>query len=68
MRDTHFLPEAYLYGFATTWQAAQYRTAFLNGEYSFTGWPQFFPYCLLVKTPLTLFVLMGLAIAWNVRE
>lgn len=60
-RDTHFLPEAYLYGFAYTWQSAQQRRAFLNGNYSIYGWPQFFPYCLLVKTPLTLFVLMGLA-------
>jgi 4-amino-4-deoxy-L-arabinose transferase-like glycosyltransferase len=63
MRDTHFLPEAYLYGFMHSWQRAQMRSAFLNGEYSTRGWPQFFPICLMLKTPLTLFVLMGLAVA-----
>ena len=46
---------------------AQGRQAFLNGEFRTTGWPQFFPYCLLVKTPLTLLVLLGLAATalWN---
>jgi hypothetical protein len=67
MRDAHLLPEAYLYGFAHTWRSTQGRRAFLNGEYSLEGWPQFFPYCLLVKTPLTLFVLMGFATAAIIR-
>jgi hypothetical protein len=43
---------------------AQQRCAFLNGEYSLVGWRQFFPYCLLVKTPLTLFVLMSFSATW----
>ena len=67
MRKAHLLPEAYLYGFATTWRFAAQRNAFLNGQYSGTGWRWFFPYCLLVKTPLTLFVLMGLSAAAVVR-
>jgi 4-amino-4-deoxy-L-arabinose transferase-like glycosyltransferase len=67
MRDAHFLPEAYLYGFAHTWRSTQGRRAFLNGRYTLEGWPQFFPYCLLVKTPLTLFVLMGFAAIAIVR-
>jgi len=60
MRDVHFLPEGYLFGAAHTFRYAQQRQAFLNGEYRLTGWPQFFPYCLMVKTPLTLFVALGL--------
>ena len=68
MRDARFLPEAYLYGFATTWRYAKERAAFLNGEYRLTGFPQFFPYCLMVKTPLTLFVLLSLAAAWIIRR
>ncbi|HEX3871697.1 MAG TPA: glycosyltransferase family 39 protein, partial [Pirellulales bacterium] len=68
MREARFLPEAYLYGFAHTWTRAQQRSAFLNGKYSIKGWPQFFPYCLMVKTPLTLFVLMALAIAALIRR
>ncbi len=68
MRDTHILPEAYLYGLAHTWRMAQQRCAFLDGDYSYVGWPQFFPYCLLVKTPLTLFVLMSFSAAWMISS
>ncbi len=68
MREARFLPESYLYGFAHTWSFAQKRSAFLNGKYSIEGWPQFFPYCLMVKTPLTLFALMGLAAAAIARN
>src|SRR5262249_12383746 len=46
---------------------AKSRPAFLNGEYRAHGWWQFFPYCVLVKTPLTLFVLLLLAAAWNIH-
>lgn len=66
-REAHFLPEAYLYGFAFTWRNSQQRTAFLNGEFSLDGWREFFPYCLMVKTPLPFFVLMGLGAAWIIR-
>jgi 4-amino-4-deoxy-L-arabinose transferase-like glycosyltransferase len=59
MRELHFLPETYLYGFAHSWRFAQHRYAFLNGQYSDQGWRLFFPYCLLVKSQLTLFVLVG---------
>jgi hypothetical protein len=68
MRDANLLPEAYLYGFAATWHYAKERRAFFNGQYSYEGWPQFFPYCLIVKTPLTLFVLLVFAAAWLVRS
>lgn len=58
------LPEAYLYGTGVV-LAAQSRLAFLNGQYSQTGWTSFFPYCLLVKTPLPLFgLLLAAAAAW----
>jgi len=39
-----------LYGNATI----RRRPAFLNGEYRDTGWWSYFPYALLVKTPVTL--------------
>jgi hypothetical protein len=68
MREARLLPEAYLYGFAVTWRSAQKRNAFLNGNYSVNGWSRFFPYCLLVKTPLTLFVLMGFAAVSVIRR
>ncbi len=62
-RRYRLLPEAYLYGFAHTWRFAQVRNAFFNGEYGMSGWATFFPYCFLVKTPLTFFALLGMAIA-----
>jgi hypothetical protein len=50
MRGWHLLPDAFLAGFATVLYTGAERGAFLNGEYSTTGWPQFFPYAFLVKT------------------
>lgn len=50
-REWHLLPDAFLNGFATVLYAAAERGAFLNGEYSTTGWRTFFPYAFLVKTP-----------------
>jgi hypothetical protein len=54
------LPDAYLYGLAHTLKHSAQRPAYLNGQYSMTGWWYYFPYCFLVKTPLTLFALVGL--------
>jgi hypothetical protein len=62
-RRQHLLPEAYLYGFANTMQYAAQRSAFLNGEYSTTGWWWFFPYAFLVKTTLPALGLGLLALA-----
>jgi hypothetical protein len=73
-RRYRLLPEAYLYGYAHAWKFMLGRTAFLNGETSLRGWKTFFPYAFLVKTPLPVFVLAGLALAaafargkWNRR-
>jgi len=55
------LPEAYLHGFSHV-LGHLYRLAFLNGEYSGTGWWHFFPYVFLVKTPLPLFVILIMAL------
>lgn len=61
--EHHLLPEAYLYGFGHTLHTADERAAFLNGEFRQRGWISFFPYCLLYKTPLEFFVVLGLAMA-----
>lgn len=61
-RRCHVLPEAFLFDFAFTFRNTQLRSAFLNGEHSIVGWPMFFPYCFLVKTPLAFFLILGLAI------
>ena len=57
------LPEAYLFGFANVYRGSLIRRAFLNGEYSLTGWRSFFPYTFLVKTPLVVFLVAALALA-----
>ena len=56
--DWHLLPEPYLHGFAYVAHMSASRSAFFNGAYSTTGWKLFFPYCLLVKTPLAVFVVL----------
>lgn len=46
------LPEAFLYGFAYVLETAQVRSAFLNGNYSTTGWVSFFPWAFVLKSTL----------------
>jgi hypothetical protein len=58
-REHRALPEAYLFGFAAVIQNAQWRPTFLNGEHGLTGWWNFFPYALLVKTPVPALVLFA---------
>lgn len=67
-RDQQLLPEAYLYGQAFVLKFAGSRPAFLNGQYSLLGWTTFFPYTFLVKTPLTLFAVVVLAMAAAIRK
>jgi 4-amino-4-deoxy-L-arabinose transferase-like glycosyltransferase len=65
------VPDAYLYGLAHTVVNQARRPAYLNGEYRMTGWWYYFPYCFLVKTPLTLMVFTALgvaAIAWSIAR
>jgi hypothetical protein len=46
----HALPEAFLYGYGYVIDSARARSAFLNGQYSLTGWWNFFPWTFLLKT------------------
>lgn len=62
-RRHRLLPEAYLYGVAYQFDMIQIGYAFLNGHRNVTGWCSFFPYTLVVKTPLALFGLLLLAVA-----
>ena len=66
-REHRLLPEAYIFGLAHTLHTGQERAAFLNGEFRQRGWLSFFPYCLAVKTPLELFVVLALGVAALVR-
>jgi hypothetical protein len=62
-RDHRLLPEAYLYGFVFTSERAVnknvlFRPAFLDGEWSNTGFTSFFPRAFLYKTPVPLLLLL----------
>ena len=72
-RRHELLPEAYVYGCAYAWRFSRWRDAFLNGEHSLTGWPGFFPYTFLVKTPLPVLGILALsavatAARWRARR
>jgi hypothetical protein len=71
-RDHRLVPEAYLHGFLITLSTTQSQYAFFNGDYRTTGWRTFFPYCLAVKTPMSIlaFVLLAMLAAaakWQKR-
>ncbi|MEO6569292.1 MAG: glycosyltransferase family 39 protein [Opitutaceae bacterium] len=53
------LPEAWLYGLTFVMQFSHARGAFLNGEYSLTGWFWFFPFTFVAKTTLPLLALFA---------
>jgi Dolichyl-phosphate-mannose-protein mannosyltransferase len=57
-RNHKLLPEAYLYGFAFTSKSAMFRPAFLDGQWSATGFPSFFPRAFLYKTPIPILMLL----------
>ena len=62
MREAHVLPEAYLWGFVRFFKHQQGRPAFLLGAHSDAGFWSFFPVSFAVKTPVSLLVLLGLAV------
>ncbi len=55
----HALPEAFLYGAAYVAQTSQTRAAFLNGEYSLTGWRTFFIWAFALKSTLPFIAACG---------
>lgn len=62
LNHRHWLPEAYLFGQAFSLKFTQKRGAFFNGEFGLFGWWSFFPYTVLVKTPLPVFGIAILAL------
>lgn len=58
------LPEAYLYGIAYVGKNAETRGAYLRGNYSMRGFPNYFPWAFAIKTPLpTLALFLASALA-----
>jgi hypothetical protein len=50
------MPEAWLWGFLFIYGASTWRTAYLLNSLSSTGWWYYFPFAMLVKTPLATIV------------
>lgn len=63
LREWQLLPEAFLYGYSWVVLSAQQRAAFLAGDYSTTGWIEFFPLAFWWKTTLALLAAL-VAAAW----
>lgn len=57
----HIVPEGYSYGFLYRLESVEKRLAYLAGEYSSSGWWFYFIVTFLIKTPLSLLILIGLA-------
>lgn len=58
----HLLPEAYLYGFASTVSSSLLRSSYLDGRYSNTGFPDYFILTTLWKTPLPILVALAIGL------
>ena len=62
--DHHrLLPQSWLAGFLYTYQSAFIRGEFLNGHLGCAGWWWYFPFAILVKTPLATLAALGLTVA-----
>jgi hypothetical protein len=67
LAEKRALPEAFLYGAAYVVQTSQMRGAFLNGEYSITGWRSFFIWSFALKTTLPFIAASGWSIWATIR-
>jgi hypothetical protein len=57
LRDNRMLPESYLYGLALIHQRTRDRASYALGRFSRDGWWWYFPFALLVKTPVAALLL-----------
>ncbi len=66
------VPESFIFGFSVLKTLMDYRVAFLNGELREGSWWYFYPYTILVKTPLPFLALLLLLVCygsgWIVRK
>ncbi len=62
------LPQAYLAGFLFTYDAALIRPSYLCGEISMVGWWWYFPFTILVKTPVATLIAMGATLAFAIKS
>ena len=68
VRASGMLPESFVFGFLRFFKHSEPRPAFLLGRVSSAGWWYFFPVTFLLKTPVPLLVLLGIALATRRRH
>lgn len=61
-RKLKLLPEAFLYGFSYVYKNSRERNAYFLGEHGTGGWPLFFPFTFISKTPLSTLVILILVL------
>ena len=59
--ESHLLPEGFVYGFALARMSAEGRSSYLRGDHSEVGFPSYFLWTFVLKTPLVVMFLIGLA-------
>jgi hypothetical protein len=62
LESKHFLPQPYLAGIMLQSAQWHYRPSFLLGEYGTSGWWYYFPFAVLVKTPVSELCIMLFAL------
>jgi hypothetical protein len=60
--DRHLLPEAYVFGLASTLRSSIVRGSFLRGEFSNRGFPSYFFWAFLYKTTIPAIVMIIAAV------
>lgn len=64
----HLLPNAFTQGFVYNQSSVQELGAYLAGRYSTDGWWYYFPFAILIKTPLAFMALVAMGVAVMVRR
>lgn len=67
LREHRIVPEGWLFGYARTYVGTLFRSAFLAGEYSETGWRMYFPLAFLWKSTPAELVAVVLALVAAAR-
>lgn len=68
LAGTGLLPDAYMLGLARTMATTEQRMAYLFGRYSPTGWWYYFPVAFVIKTPVSVMLLLVAGVLALVRR
>jgi len=66
--EHHLLPQGFLAGFLFTYANGLVRFAYAEGQISPVGWWWYFPFAILVKTPIATLLAIGWAVVYAIRR